>query len=95
MVEIYIGLASVGSIAASGFAYLKYRAYLALVRHVADHLGSDGLRELGPLSPPDHGLRHLTHDFSVKQEPSHEQRSHAHASAQAVAAQPGKATRAA
>jgi hypothetical protein len=52
MLILYILLASVGSVAASTFGYLKYRAYVDLAKHVVDVLGEDGLSRLSAVEPP-------------------------------------------
>jgi hypothetical protein len=58
MLGIYFVVASVGSAAVTGiFAYLKYRSYVGLAKHVVDTLGTDGLSELGVVDPPAHGLQ--------------------------------------
>jgi hypothetical protein len=52
MLTFYIVLVSFGTVAASTFGYLKYRAYIALAKHIVDTLGKDGLSRLGVVEPP-------------------------------------------
>jgi hypothetical protein len=48
-------LAFAGSVAPAAFAYLRYRAYLRLVRHIADSRGLAGLRAIDNIAKPEPG----------------------------------------
>lgn len=50
MLFLLIGL--LGSTATAAFSYFRYRAYINLVRHVADRHGVDGLNSMSSIAPP-------------------------------------------